>query len=80
MKEIIMGVNNTIPYKKINNIPWATIQTKKKSLFVGGGNPFKVRSGKSKKWKINPMRYAVKNPLKKSTKSWINPKRYLAST
>jgi hypothetical protein len=53
-------------------------QTKKKSLFVGGGGPFKVRSGKSKKWKINPMRYAVKNPLKKSTKSWVNPRRYLA--
>jgi hypothetical protein len=83
MEQYNPGRNNTAPYKKFDNV-WSIPQTKKKSkrFITGGGslNPFKVRPDKSKKWKINPMRYAVKNPLKKSTKSWYNPKRYLAST
>lgn len=79
MKQINPGINNTAPYKKFDSV-WSTPQTKKNYFNTGGGSltPFKGRSGKSKKWKINPMRYAVKNPLKKSTKSGINPKRYLA--
>ena len=80
MEQINPGRNNTAPYKKFDNV-WLTQQTKKKRFVTGGSlNPFKVRSGKSKKWKINPMRYAVKNPLKKSTKKWYNPRRYLAFT
>ena len=81
MKQSNLGIgnNNTNPYKKINNIPWATPQTKKKSLFVGGG-PIKITKKEHKKRWYNPKGVSFNSGLKKSTKSWINPKRYLAST
>ena len=52
MEQINPGSNSTHPYKKFDNIPWTTTQTKRKSFITGGG-PIPTKTKYKKAW-YNP--------------------------